>query len=54
MVATAVLLLVQVPPGTASLRVDVVPAHMLVIPVMVEGNGLTVTIVIAKQPEDKV
>jgi len=42
-VATDVLLLLQVPPATASLRVVQEPAHMVSVPSMVEGVGVTVT-----------
>ena len=44
-VATDVLLLVQVPPPDKSLSVDADPAHREVTPVMPAGNGLTVTTV---------
>ena len=42
-VAWEVLLLVQRPPVTASVRVVVDPAHTLVVPPITAGNGLTVT-----------
>jgi hypothetical protein len=52
-VATDVLLLLQVPPVTASLRVVVAPAHKEVVPVMAVGTGLTVIVVVTAQPLDK-
>jgi len=53
-VATAVLLLLQVPDGVASLRVVVRPAHTFMVPVMAAGSGLTVSAVVAVQPVGKV
>jgi hypothetical protein len=50
MVATAVLLLLHVPPAVASLRVVQVPAHMVVVPMIAAGNGLTVATIVAVQP----
>jgi len=41
-VAHAVLLLVQVPPGVASLNPSVKPVHTVLDPVMFAGSGLTV------------
>ena len=41
-VATAVLLLLQVPPVLVVLRVVVCPTHALVLPVMAAGSGFTV------------
>lgn len=49
MVATAVLLLVHVPPDTVLPSVVVKPIHTLVAPVMVVGVGCTVTILVTKQ-----
>ena len=49
-VATAVLLLVHVPPVVASLNVMVCPAHTLVIPVMADGAELIVIAVLDLQP----
>jgi hypothetical protein len=43
MVATAVLLLVHVPPVEASLNDAVEPVHILLVPAIADGNGLTVT-----------
>ena len=50
-VAAAVLLLLHVPPLVASLNAVVDPTHMVVAPPMGDGNGFTVTIVVAGQPE---
>ena len=49
-VAIAVVLLLQVPPPVASLKVVVKPAQTLVFPVIGDGSGLTVTTTIAVQP----
>ena len=48
-VATVVVLLLHVPPPT-SLKVVVDPTHTDTVPVIEDGNGLTVTTVVAKQP----
>jgi hypothetical protein len=45
--ATAVLLLVHTPPGVASLSVVVVPAQIVVVPVIGDATALTVTTVVA-------
>ena len=45
-----VLLLVHVPPPATSLNVVVKPAHTLAVPVIDDGNGLTVTTLVAIQP----
>jgi hypothetical protein len=50
MVATDVLLLLHVPPAVASLRVVQVPAHMVVVPMIAAGNGLTVATIVVVQP----
>jgi hypothetical protein len=50
MVATVVLLLLHVPPVVTSINVVVVPGQILSVPVIVDGIGLTVTIVVARQP----
>jgi hypothetical protein len=50
-VATAVLLLVQVPPGTASLNVVEEDTPVTPIPVIGAGIGITVTAVVTLQPE---
>lgn len=49
-VATPVVPLIQVPPEVASLSVIVDPSHTAVLPVIVAGNGLTVTVVLVLQP----
>ena len=50
-VATAVLLLLHVPPVLASVRQSVVPAHNGAFPPeMPEGRGFTVVVVYAAQP----
>ena len=53
-VPTAVLLLLQVPPVLASLRVVVLPAHIGVVPIMAPGVGFTVIVVVVLQPPGKV
>jgi len=45
-VAIAVLLLLQVPPAMASDSVVQEPRHMRVLPVIAEGTGTTVTVVV--------
>ena len=40
---------VHVPPVVASLKVVVDPAHIVNVPVIDDGNGLTVTIFVAEQ-----
>jgi hypothetical protein len=50
MVATAGLLLLQAPPVLVVLSVVVVPTHVLSVPVMAAGSGLTVTILVSWQP----
>ena len=52
-VATAVFPLAHLPPGVASVKVDGIPTHTLVEPVMAAGNGLTVSVATAKQPVAK-
>jgi hypothetical protein len=49
-VATAVLLLLQLPPAVASLSVMVSPAHTAVLPVIANGKGKTVNGDAAIQP----
>ena len=49
-VATAVRLLLHVPPGVPSLKVVVSPAHIVVLPDIAAGKGLTVTVTVLKQP----
>ncbi len=48
-VATAILLLLQVPPEVASARRVAEPAHILSVPVMdpADGSGLTVTVAVS-------
>ena len=53
MVATDVLLLLQLPLPVASLSVDREPAQTLVPPVIDAGEGLTVTEVVREQPVGK-
>ena len=50
MVATAVLVLLQVPPEVASLNVVVKPTHTVEVPEIAAGKGLTVTLVTARHP----
>ena len=52
--ALAVLLLLQMPPGTTSLRVSVRPTHTLVEPIIGPGVGLTLIVVVVIQPVGKV
>jgi hypothetical protein len=49
-VATAVLLLLHVPPVVVLLNVVVLPTHTAVMPVIAPGSGLTVIMVEVKQP----
>ena len=53
-VATAVLLLVHVPPKTASLSTISEPSHTEDGPLISAGVGLTVTVVVAIQPKEYV
>ncbi len=53
MVATLVLLLIHVPPPVLE-SVVVEPAQTVAVPVIVDGNGLTVTTVVVIQPVDSV
>ncbi len=53
MVATLVLLLVQVPPPVLE-SVVVEPAQTVVVPVIADGNGFTVTAVVVMQPVESV
>ena len=48
-VATAGLLLVQLPPAVASARVVVEPMQIVVVPVMGKGGVTTFTVVVEKQ-----
>ena len=49
-VAIVVLSLVQVPPAVASVNIVDNPKHTFVIPVIAEGKGYTLTVVVALQP----
>src|SRR5204862_639672 len=49
-VAMNVLPLLQVPPGVTSARVVVNPIHTFMVPVMVAGSGLTVTVAVLIHP----
>ena len=49
-VATAGLLLVQVPPNTASLNTVVCPTHTPVLPMIGVGTGVTVIVLVAAHP----
>jgi hypothetical protein len=51
-VATPAGLILQVPPVEASVRVVHAPTHMLVVPPMAAGDGVTVTIVVDEQPPE--
>lgn len=52
-VATAVLLLLQLPPGTASDNNVVEPKQATNMPVIVPGVAVTVTTTVATQPDTK-
>lgn len=52
-VATVVLPLLHVPPAVASDKVMDEPAHTLADPVIMEDDGLTVTVVNTVQPEPR-
>jgi hypothetical protein len=52
-VATEVLLLLQVPPVVVDVSRLVPPLHSVVVPLIAAGNPLTVTNVVVKQPELK-
>jgi hypothetical protein len=49
-VATAVLLLLQFPPGEASVRLTVVAGQSIVGPVMAAGNEYTFTLTVTAHP----
>ncbi len=53
-VATPGLLLVHAPPPLASFSVVLAPTQTPVVPVIAAGNGLTVSTLVAKQPEPTV
>jgi hypothetical protein len=50
-VATAGVLLLQVPPAVGSNRTVVAPAQMELTPLITAGTVYTVTVVVAEQPE---
>lgn len=52
--AMPVLLLLQVPPGVASLRVVVLPWQTLFVPIIADGGADTVTVVVTTQPDGAV
>jgi hypothetical protein len=52
-VATEVLLLLQVPPVVASLKTVDAPTHIIVVPVIGNGLGPTVTVVVTMHPVPK-
>ena len=49
-VITEVLLLLHVPPDMPSLKLIVIPGHILTTPLTAAGDGLTVAIAVAIQP----
>lgn len=51
MVATVVLLLLQVPPVVASVSAEVAPTHIVVAPLIGDGAGLMVSVLLTVQPE---
>ena len=53
-VATEVLLLLHIPPGNVLFNVVVRPSHTTGAPVMAEGNGFIVTLVVTKQLKGEV
>ena len=52
--ATAGSLVLHEPPGVASLSVEEFPVQIPELPLIGAGNGLTVTILVAKQPDGNV
>ena len=52
-VATAVLVLLHVPPNVPSVNTEVWPTHIVVVPPIAPGIGLTVTVIVAEQPDGK-
>ena len=50
MVAVVIGAIVHAPPGDVELKVTVENWHTCVVPVMDDGNGLTVTLAVAEQP----
>ena len=53
-VATAVLLLLHVPPVTVELKVVTDPGQTVAVPVSAGGKALTVTVAVVKQPVESV
>ena len=53
-IATRVLLLLQVPPGTSAVKVVVEPAHKMVVPIIVEAGGTIVTVAVLAHDEVRV
>jgi hypothetical protein len=53
-VATAVLLLLHVPPDDAEVSVVVLPTHVTAVPVIDAGKGSTVTTVVVEHPGESV
>ena len=53
-VPATILLLLHVPPPEASVKLVVNPIHTVLVPFIVPGNGLTVTVVVAIHPVGKV
>jgi hypothetical protein len=53
-VAVVMVVLIQVPPATASLSVIVAPTHTALGPVMAAGIVYTATVVLTLQPVDRV
>jgi hypothetical protein len=53
-VAVVTSLLLHVPPLVLLVKFVVAPVHIVPVPVIAEGNALTVTVVVALQPVGKV
>ena len=49
-IVAVVLVVVQLPPGLASLSVAVRLSHTVAAPVIIAGNGFTFTVVVVTQP----
>jgi hypothetical protein len=52
-VATVVVLLLHVPPGIATVKPVLWPAHILPAPLMAPGDGFTVMVVVTVHPEQE-
>jgi hypothetical protein len=50
MEATDTVLLLHVPPASASLRLAVLPTHVFAAPVIAAGSAVTLTVFVAMQP----